>query len=57
MQYLRDDVAALCRGHVRTEHARQQLLSAAARAVHWPGGKPTTPGQQGLTQHYATART
>lgn len=30
----------------------QQLLSTAARAVHWLGGRLTTPGRQGLAQHY-----
>ncbi|MGW4411590.1 hypothetical protein ACWEJ6_46730 [Nonomuraea sp. NPDC004702] len=52
IQYLRDDVLALCRGRFRTERVRQQMLSAAARAVHLAGWKAYDAGQQGLAQHY-----
>jgi hypothetical protein len=46
IQYLRDDVAPLCRARFRTEQARRQLLSAAARAVHLAGWKATTPASR-----------
>ncbi|MGW4794932.1 hypothetical protein ACWEPC_21220 [Nonomuraea sp. NPDC004297] len=52
IQYLRDDVAALCRGRFRTEQVRRQMLSAAARAVHLAGWKAYDAGQQGLAQRY-----
>ncbi|MEV0620275.1 hypothetical protein AB0I81_43625 [Nonomuraea sp. NPDC050404] len=52
IQYLRDDVAALCRGRFRTEQVRQQMLSAAARGVHLAGWKAYDAGQQGLAQRY-----
>ena len=51
-QYLRDDVASLCRGRFRTEEVRAQLLSAAARGVHLLGWKCYDAGQQGLAQRY-----
>lgn len=52
IQYLSDDVAALCRGRWRTEEARQQMLSAASRAVHLAGWKAYDGGEQGLAQRY-----
>ncbi|SEH03459.1 hypothetical protein SAMN05444920_13719 [Nonomuraea solani] len=52
IQYLCDDVAALCRGRFRTDQVRQQMLSAAARAVHLAGWKAYDAGQQGLAQRY-----
>jgi len=50
--YLRDDVAALCRGRFRTEEIRRQMLSAASRGVHLLGWKSYDAGQQGLAQRY-----
>ncbi|PJN36579.1 hypothetical protein CG747_32035 [Streptomyces sp. CB02959] len=52
VQYLRDDVAPLCRGRFRTEEMRQQMLSAASRGVHLLGWKSYDAGQQGLAQRY-----
>ncbi|PBC84352.1 MULTISPECIES: hypothetical protein [unclassified Streptomyces] len=52
VQYLRDDVAPLCRGRFRTEELRQQMLSAASRGVHLLGWKSYDAGQQGLAQRY-----
>ena len=52
VQYLRDDVAPLCRGRFRTEEIRRQLLSAASRGVHLAGWKAYDAGQQGLAQRY-----
>lgn len=52
VQYLRDDVAPLCRGRARTEEIRQQMLSAASRGVHLLGWKAYDAGQQGLAQRY-----
>jgi hypothetical protein len=52
IQYLRDDLSALCRGRFRTDEVRQQMLSAAARAVHLAGWKAYDAGQQGLAQQY-----
>jgi len=48
IQYLRDDVAPLCRGRFRTGDARRQLLSAASRGVHLAGWKPTTRASRAL---------
>ncbi|MFE9391669.1 hypothetical protein [Streptomyces sp. NPDC006784] len=52
VQYLRDDVAPLCRARFRTEEARQQMLSAASRGVHLLGWKAYDAGQQGVAQRY-----
>lgn len=52
VQYLRDDVAPLCRGRFRTEEIRQHMLSAASRGVHLLGWKSYDAGQQGLAQRY-----
>ncbi|MFE7130963.1 hypothetical protein ACFVIM_08895 [Streptomyces sp. NPDC057638] len=52
VQYLADDVAALVRGHFRTDEARRQMLSAASRGVHLLGWKSYDAGQQGLAQRY-----
>ncbi|SEB74354.1 hypothetical protein SAMN05428945_1037 [Streptomyces sp. 2224.1] len=52
VQYLRDDIAPLCRGRFRTEELRQQMLSAASRGVHLLGWKSYDAGQQGLAQRY-----
>lgn len=52
VQYLRSDVAALCRGRFRCEKARQQMLSAASRGVHLAGWKAYDAGEQGLAQRY-----
>ncbi|MEU9744326.1 hypothetical protein [Streptomyces niveus] len=51
-QYLRDDVAPLCRGRFRTEEIRADMLSAASRGVHLLGWKSYDAGQQGLAQRY-----
>ncbi|PYC71027.1 hypothetical protein C7C46_26955 [Streptomyces tateyamensis] len=52
IQYLRTDVAALCRGTFRTHDDRQQMLSAAAVGVHLAGWKAYDAGEQGLAQRY-----
>ncbi|WP_330319156.1 hypothetical protein [Streptomyces platensis] len=52
VQYLRDDVAPLCRGRFRTGKIRQYMLSAASRGVHLAGWKSYDAGQQGLAQRY-----
>ncbi|MFB8349792.1 hypothetical protein [Streptomyces niveus] len=52
VQYLRDDVAPLCRGPFRTEEIRAHMLSAASRGVHLLGWKSYDAGQQGLAQRY-----
>ncbi|MFF2061677.1 hypothetical protein ACFVWZ_07745 [Streptomyces sp. NPDC058200] len=52
IQYLRDDVAPLCRGRFHTEEARRLMLSAASRGVHLAGWKAYDVGQQGLAQRY-----
>ncbi|MFF3547482.1 hypothetical protein ACFYXD_37325 [Streptomyces platensis] len=52
VQYLRDDVAPLCRGRFRTAEIRQHMLSAASRGVHLLGWKSYDAGQQGLAQRY-----
>ncbi|MGA5182908.1 tetratricopeptide repeat protein [Streptomyces pseudogriseolus] len=52
VQYLRDDVAPLCRGRFRTDEIRQHMLSAASRGVHLLGWKSYDAGQQGLAQRY-----
>ncbi|MER5641586.1 hypothetical protein ABT095_32170 [Kitasatospora sp. NPDC002227] len=52
IQYLRSDVAALCRGSFRTHEDRRQLLSAAAVGVHLAGWKAYDAGEQGLAQRY-----
>ncbi|MFJ3950924.1 tol-pal system YbgF family protein [Streptomyces libani] len=52
VQYLRDDVAPLCRGRFRTGEIRQHMLSAASRGVHLLGWKSYDVGQQGLAQRY-----
>ncbi|MEU8918449.1 hypothetical protein [Streptomyces nigrescens] len=52
VQYLRDDVAPLCRGRFRTGEIRQHMLSAASRGVHLLGWKSYDAGQQGLAQRY-----
>ncbi|PJE93692.1 hypothetical protein CUT44_31170 [Streptomyces carminius] len=52
VQYLRDDVAPLCRGRFRTEETHRQMLSAASRGVHLLGWKAYDAGQQGLAQRY-----
>ncbi|MFE3248962.1 hypothetical protein [Streptomyces sp. NPDC059209] len=52
VQYLRDDVAPLCRGRFRTEEIRAHMLSAASRGVHLLGWKSYDAGQQGLAQRY-----
>ncbi|WP_227025081.1 hypothetical protein [Streptomyces tsukubensis] len=52
VQYLRDDVAPLCRARFRTEEMRQHMLSAASRGVHLLGWKSYDAGQQGLAQRY-----
>ncbi|GHI98031.1 hypothetical protein [Streptomyces olivaceus] len=52
VQYLRDDVAPLCRGRFRTDDIRRHMLSAAARGVHLLGWKSYDAGQQGLAQRY-----
>ncbi|MCM2393625.1 tetratricopeptide repeat protein [Streptomyces albipurpureus] len=52
VQYLRDDVATLCRARFRTAEARSQMLSAASRGVHLLGWKSYDAGQQGLAQRY-----
>lgn len=52
VQYLRDDVAPLCRARFRSEEMRQHMLSAASRGVHLLGWKSYDAGQQGLAQRY-----
>ncbi|MER8117011.1 hypothetical protein [Streptomyces sp. NPDC094031] len=52
VQYLRDDVAPLCRAHFRNEELRRHMLSAASRGVHLLGWKSYDAGQQGLAQRY-----
>ncbi|MGW0491156.1 hypothetical protein [Streptomyces olivaceus] len=52
VQYLRDDVAPLCRGRFRTDEIRRHMLSATARGVHLLGWKSYDAGQQGLAQRY-----
>ncbi|MGW8558056.1 tetratricopeptide repeat protein [Streptomyces tubercidicus] len=52
VQYLRDDVAPLCRGRFRTAEIRQHMISAASRGVHLLGWKSYDAGQQGLAQRY-----
>ncbi|MFI1013397.1 hypothetical protein [Streptomyces sp. NPDC020965] len=52
VQYLRDDVAPLCRARFRTDEIRRQMLSAASRGVHLLGWKSYDAGQQGLAQRY-----
>ncbi|MDJ1131231.1 tetratricopeptide repeat protein [Streptomyces iconiensis] len=52
VQYLRDDVAPLCRGRHATDEVRRQMLSAASRGVHLLGWKSYDAGQQGLAQRY-----
>lgn len=52
VQYLKDDVATLCRGRFRTDDARRHMLSAAASGVHLCGWKSYDAGQQGLAQRY-----
>lgn len=52
VQYLRDDVAPLCRGRFRTGEIRRHMLSAASRGVHLLGWKSYDAGQQGLAQRY-----
>lgn len=52
VQYLRDDVAPLCRARFATDEVRQQMLSAASRGVHLLGWKSYDAGQQGLAQRY-----
>ncbi|MFE3149126.1 tol-pal system YbgF family protein [Streptomyces sp. NPDC059218] len=52
VQYLRDDVAPLCRGRFRTEEIHRHMLSAASRGVHLLGWKSYDAGQQGLAQRY-----
>ncbi|MGC0316182.1 hypothetical protein [Kitasatospora acidiphila] len=52
IQYLRSDVAALCRGTFRTYEDRRQMLSAAAVGVHLAGWKAYDAGEQGLAQRY-----
>jgi hypothetical protein len=52
VQYLRDDVASLCRGRFRSDDVRRQLLSAASRGVHLLGWKSYDAGQQGAAQRY-----
>ncbi|WP_330479635.1 hypothetical protein OG301_38545 [Streptomyces platensis] len=52
VQYLRDDVAPLCRGRFRTGKIRQHMLSAASRGVHLASWKSYDAGQQGLAQRY-----
>ncbi|MFD9815678.1 hypothetical protein [Streptomyces sp. NPDC059080] len=52
VQYLRDDVAALCRGRFRSDEVRQHMLSAASRGVHLLGWKAYDAGQQGAAQRY-----
>ncbi|MGW6318979.1 hypothetical protein [Streptomyces sp. NPDC055099] len=52
IQYLRDDVAPLCRGRFRTDEVRQQMLSAASRGVHLVGWKAYDAGNQALAQRY-----
>lgn len=52
VQYLRDDVAPLCRGRFRTDEVRQQMLSAASRGVHLAGWKAYDAGNQALAQRY-----
>ncbi|MEV5680992.1 hypothetical protein [Streptomyces sp. NPDC052179] len=52
VQYLRDDVAPLCRARFRNEEMRQHMLSAASRGVHLLGWKSYDAGQQGLAQRY-----
>ncbi|GLF95214.1 hypothetical protein [Streptomyces yaizuensis] len=51
-QYLRDDIATLCRARFRTQDVRAQMLSAASRAVHLLGWKSYDAGRQGLAQRY-----
>lgn len=52
VQYLRSDVAALCRGRFRNDEVRRQMLSAAGRGVHLAGWKAYDAGEQGLAQRY-----
>ncbi|MGW2328734.1 hypothetical protein ACWC5C_23690 [Streptomyces sp. NPDC001700] len=52
VQYLRDDVAPLCRGRFHSDKVRQHMLSAASRGVHLIGWKSYDAGQQGLAQRY-----
>lgn len=56
IQYLRDDVAPLCRGRFRTDEVRQQMLSAASRGVHLVGWKAYDAGNQALAQRYYMRR-
>lgn len=52
VQYLRDDVAPLCRARFHNEEMRRSMLSAASRGVHLLGWKSYDAGQQGLAQRY-----
>lgn len=52
IQYLRDDVAPLCRGRFRSDEVHRQMLSAASRGVHLVGWKAYDGGNQALAQRY-----
>ncbi|MFI2369167.1 hypothetical protein [Streptomyces sp. NPDC018833] len=52
VQYLRSDVAALCRARFRTEDLRRQMLSAGACVAYLAGWKAYDAGEAGLAQRY-----
>ncbi|MFF8841193.1 hypothetical protein ACF08N_00450 [Streptomyces sp. NPDC015127] len=52
VQYLRSDVAALCRARFRTEELKRQMLSAGACVAYLAGWKAYDAGEQGLAQRY-----
>ncbi|NWF24879.1 hypothetical protein HW130_01145 [Streptomyces sp. PKU-EA00015] len=52
VQYLRSDVAALCRARFRTGEIKRQMLSAGACVAYLAGWKAYDAGEQGLAQRY-----
>lgn len=51
-QYLRTDVATLCRGRFASDEVRTQILSAAVAGVHLLAWKAYDANQRGLAQRY-----
>lgn len=52
VQYLRSDVADLCRSRFRTQELKSRMLSAGACVVYLAGWKAYDAGEQGLAQRY-----
>lgn len=52
VQYLRSDVADLCRARFRTQELKARMLSAGACVVYLAGWKAYDAGEQGLAQRY-----